>query len=97
MNQCKGSMHHEREDRSCESKKVHFNSGKAKSHESLSNGYKDLHAIMDEKIAAALSSQKKKDLNKFEALSILPDSDNGDDSNSGSRFNNTSNEEMNSE
>eukprot|EP00957_Ditylum_brightwellii_P181974 13863749-Ditylum_brightwellii.AAC.1 len=55
MNWCRGSMYYEREDRFCKSKKVHFISGKVKSCESLSDGSKDLHAIIDEKISAALS------------------------------------------
>eukprot|EP00957_Ditylum_brightwellii_P016981 1280197-Ditylum_brightwellii.AAC.1 len=45
----------------------------------------------------ALSHPKKKDLNKFEALSILSDSNNGNNSNSDSRVGKTSNEDMNSE
>eukprot|EP00957_Ditylum_brightwellii_P094435 7190879-Ditylum_brightwellii.AAC.1 len=94
INHCKGSMHHEREDRSCQSKKVRFSSGKAKSCEALSNGNKDLHAIINEKNSVALSHQEKKDLKQFEALSISSDSDN---SNSGSRVSDTSNEEMNAE
>eukprot|EP00957_Ditylum_brightwellii_P175225 13340129-Ditylum_brightwellii.AAC.1 len=63
INWCKGSMLHEQDERSHESKKVYFHSGKAKSHESLSNGSKDLHPIINVKIAAALSHQEKKDLN----------------------------------
>eukprot|EP00957_Ditylum_brightwellii_P039070 2953425-Ditylum_brightwellii.AAC.1 len=55
INQCKGSMHHEREDRSCKSKKVCFSSGKTKSWESLSDGNKDLHLMFNEKIDVALS------------------------------------------
>eukprot|EP00957_Ditylum_brightwellii_P024400 1842166-Ditylum_brightwellii.AAC.1 len=51
------------EDRSCKNKKVHFSSGKAKSHEASSNGNKDLNAIINEKITAALDHQEKKDLN----------------------------------
>eukprot|EP00957_Ditylum_brightwellii_P153747 11702097-Ditylum_brightwellii.AAC.1 len=88
-------MCHEGEDRSCNSKKVHFSSGKAKSHEASSNGNKDLHAIINEKIALGLDQQEKKDLNKFEALSILSDSNKDDDSNSNSRAIDTSNEDMN--
>eukprot|EP00957_Ditylum_brightwellii_P177686 13534901-Ditylum_brightwellii.AAC.1 len=53
--------------------------------------------IIDEKIATALDCQEKKDLNKFEALSILSDSNKDDDSNSDSRVSNTSNEDMNLE
>eukprot|EP00957_Ditylum_brightwellii_P169920 12933815-Ditylum_brightwellii.AAC.1 len=97
MNQHKGSMRHEREDRSYKSKKVCFSSGKVKSYKVLSSGNKDLHAIINEKITAALSRQEKKDLNKFEALSILSGSNSGDDNNSDSRVSNTSDEEMNSE
>eukprot|EP00957_Ditylum_brightwellii_P081284 6183228-Ditylum_brightwellii.AAC.1 len=94
---CKEIMLHERGDRSCKSKKVHFSSGKAKSCKSLSNGNKDLHSIINKKIVMALSHQEKKDLNKFEALSILSGGDDGNNSNSDSRVNNTSNKEMNSE
>eukprot|EP00957_Ditylum_brightwellii_P116075 8854871-Ditylum_brightwellii.AAC.1 len=90
-------MCHEREDRPCKSKKVHFSSGKAKYCEALSDGNKDLHAIIDEKIAAVLSCQEKKDLNKFEALSFLFDSNNGNNSDSDSRVSDTSNKYMNSE
>eukprot|EP00957_Ditylum_brightwellii_P210792 15365403-Ditylum_brightwellii.AAC.2 len=97
MDQRKGSMHYVREDRSHKSKKVHFSSGKAKSCEVLSNGNKDLHTIIDKKIVVALSCQEKKDLNKFEALSILSDRNHGDDSNSDSRVSDTSNEDMNLE
>eukprot|EP00957_Ditylum_brightwellii_P148423 11299755-Ditylum_brightwellii.AAC.1 len=97
MNQCKGSTHHEREDRSCKGKKVHFSSGKAKSCEASSDGSKDLHAIINEKFAAALSCQEKKDINKFEALFISSDSNNGNISDSDSRVRNTSNEDMNLE
>eukprot|EP00957_Ditylum_brightwellii_P125643 9576525-Ditylum_brightwellii.AAC.1 len=97
MNWCKGSTLHEREDRSCKSKKVHFSSDKAKSCDTLSDGNKDPHVIIDKKIAAALSHQEKKDLNKFEALSILSGSDNDNNSNNDSRVSNASNEEMNSE
>eukprot|EP00957_Ditylum_brightwellii_P070346 5343881-Ditylum_brightwellii.AAC.1 len=84
-------MCHEREDRSRNSKKVCFSTGKAKSCDASSNENKDLHAIIDEKIATALDHKEKKDLNKFEALSILSDI------NSSSRVSNTSNEDMNLE
>eukprot|EP00957_Ditylum_brightwellii_P132565 10109615-Ditylum_brightwellii.AAC.1 len=97
MNQHKGRTCHEREDRPHNSKKVCFSSGKAKSHEALPDRNKDLHTIINEKIATALSCQEKKDLNKFEALSISSGSDNGNNNNSNSRVSNTSNEEMNSE
>eukprot|EP00957_Ditylum_brightwellii_P205718 15345090-Ditylum_brightwellii.AAC.1 len=82
------------ENRSCNRKKVCFSSGKAKYHEALSNGNKDLHVIIDEKIAAVLDHKEKKDLNKCDALSILSNSnkDNGRDSNS--RVINTSNKGM---
>eukprot|EP00957_Ditylum_brightwellii_P135411 10325040-Ditylum_brightwellii.AAC.1 len=93
----KGSTCNEREDRSYKSKKVCFNSGKAMSHVSSSDGSKDLHAIISEKITVALSCKEKKDLNKFEALSILSGDNDGDNSNSDSRVSNTSDEEMNSE
>eukprot|EP00957_Ditylum_brightwellii_P001253 98131-Ditylum_brightwellii.AAC.1 len=92
INQHKGCTYHQREDRSCKNKKVSFSSGKAKSHEASSDENKDLHAIIDEKIAATLERKEKKDLNKFEALSILLNSykDNGSDSDS--RVSDTSNE-----
>jgi hypothetical protein len=93
----KGHMCHEREDRSCNSKKVHFSSGRVNSCEALSNGNKDLHAIIHEKITVALDCKEKKDLNKFEALSILSDSNKDNGSNSNSRVINTSNEGMDSE
>eukprot|EP00957_Ditylum_brightwellii_P018417 1385894-Ditylum_brightwellii.AAC.1 len=63
INRCKGHMCHERGDRSCKSKKVCFSSGKAKSYEALSDRNKDLHTIIDEKIAAALDCKEKKGLN----------------------------------
>eukprot|EP00957_Ditylum_brightwellii_P020215 1524681-Ditylum_brightwellii.AAC.1 len=90
-------MHHGGEDRPCKIKKVHFSSGKAKTWEPLSNGSKDLHLIINQNITAALSTQEKKDLNKFEALSILSGSDNGNNSDSNSRISNISDEDMNLE
>eukprot|EP00957_Ditylum_brightwellii_P148195 11283647-Ditylum_brightwellii.AAC.1 len=81
INWHKGIMCHERGDRSCKSKKVHFSSGKVKSSVSSSNGNKDLHLIINKKIDVALNHQEKKDLNKFEALSILFGSDDCDNSN----------------
>eukprot|EP00957_Ditylum_brightwellii_P022748 1715408-Ditylum_brightwellii.AAC.1 len=90
-------MCHEREDRSCKSKKVCSSSGKAKSHESSYNRNKDLHLIINEKIATVFSCQEKKDLNKFEALSILSGSNNGNNSNSNSRVSDTSDKYMNLE
>eukprot|EP00957_Ditylum_brightwellii_P150281 11444710-Ditylum_brightwellii.AAC.1 len=45
----------------------------------------DLHAIINEKIAAVLDCKEKKDINKFEALSILSNSNMNDGSNSNSR------------
>eukprot|EP00957_Ditylum_brightwellii_P170027 12941841-Ditylum_brightwellii.AAC.1 len=68
--------------KSHDSKKVHFSSGKAKSCEDLSNGNKDLHTIIDEKIDTALDCKEKKELKKFEALSILSNSNKDEDSNS---------------
>ena len=76
---------------------MHFSSYKAKSCDASSNGNKDLHLIINEKIAATLSCQEKKDLNKFEALSILSGSNDGVNIDSNSRVSNTSDEEMNSE
>eukprot|EP00957_Ditylum_brightwellii_P102542 7815171-Ditylum_brightwellii.AAC.1 len=85
MNQHRGSVHHEREGRFHKSKKVRFSSGKAKSHEASSNGYKDLYVIINEKIAAALRYKAKKDYNKYEALTILTVSKNVNNSKSNSR------------
>eukprot|EP00957_Ditylum_brightwellii_P004690 356163-Ditylum_brightwellii.AAC.1 len=87
---------------STSAKKAHAIKGgkildKAKSCEILSDGNKDLHLMIDEKIVTALSCQEKKDLNKFEVLSILSGSNNGDNSNSNSRVSNTSDKDMNSE
>eukprot|EP00957_Ditylum_brightwellii_P060111 4564864-Ditylum_brightwellii.AAC.1 len=90
-------MHHEREERSRKSKKVCFSSVKAKSCEASSDGNKDLHAIINEKIAVAFICQETKDLNKFEVLSILSGSDDGNNSNSDSRVSDTLDEEINSE
>eukprot|EP00957_Ditylum_brightwellii_P076435 5809453-Ditylum_brightwellii.AAC.1 len=101
INQHKGHMQHEREDRSHNNKKVCFSSGSTKSHEALSNGNKDLHAIINENIAMTLDLQEKKNLNKFEALSISSSSNKDNNSNSNcncnSRVSATSNEDMNSE
>eukprot|EP00957_Ditylum_brightwellii_P117927 8995163-Ditylum_brightwellii.AAC.1 len=94
INQHKGSMYHKREDRFLESKKVHFSSGKVKSQEFSFNGNKDLHSIINEKIAVAISHHETKDLNKFGALSILSGSSNGNNSNSNSMVSDTSNEGM---
>eukprot|EP00957_Ditylum_brightwellii_P198488 15127499-Ditylum_brightwellii.AAC.1 len=54
----------------------------------------DLHAIIDEKIAAALDHKEKKEINKFEALSISSDSNKDEDSNSDSRVSDTLDEAM---
>eukprot|EP00957_Ditylum_brightwellii_P193249 14714442-Ditylum_brightwellii.AAC.1 len=62
-----------------------------------SDGNKDLHAIINKKIAAAFSHKEKKELNKFEALSIISDSNKDKDSSSNSRVSYTSNEDMDSE
>eukprot|EP00957_Ditylum_brightwellii_P181488 13824638-Ditylum_brightwellii.AAC.1 len=55
---------------------------------------KDLCIIINEKIAVVLSCKEKKELSKFEALSILSNSNKYKDSNSDSRVGNTSNEDM---
>eukprot|EP00957_Ditylum_brightwellii_P139550 10635855-Ditylum_brightwellii.AAC.1 len=73
-------MYHEREDRFCKSKNGNFSSGKAKSRESLSDRNNNLHAIIKKEIAAALSLQEKRDLNKFEALSTSSGRDDGNNS-----------------
>eukprot|EP00957_Ditylum_brightwellii_P084477 6423934-Ditylum_brightwellii.AAC.1 len=64
-NQHKEHTHHKREDRSRDSKKVPFSSGKAKSCEALSDENKNLHMFINEKIVTALERKEKKDLNKF--------------------------------
>eukprot|EP00957_Ditylum_brightwellii_P199230 15187508-Ditylum_brightwellii.AAC.1 len=46
---------------------------------------KDLHTIINEKVAAALDHKEKKELNQFEALSISSDSNKDKDSASNSR------------
>eukprot|EP00957_Ditylum_brightwellii_P133247 10160102-Ditylum_brightwellii.AAC.1 len=97
INQCKGHTRHKMEYKFHDSNKVCFSSGKAKYCEASLDGNKDLHTIINEKIAAALDRQEKKDLNKFEALSILSNSNKDDDSNSNSRISNTSNEDTNLE
>eukprot|EP00957_Ditylum_brightwellii_P171856 13082836-Ditylum_brightwellii.AAC.1 len=94
---CKGHTYHEREYKFCESKKVLFSSGKAKSCEALSDGNKDLHAIIDEKNAAFLDLKEKKELNKVDALSILSNSIKDKYSDINSRVSDTSNEVMDTE
>eukprot|EP00957_Ditylum_brightwellii_P039047 2951048-Ditylum_brightwellii.AAC.1 len=63
MNWGKGCTCHERECKFHGSKKVCFSSGRAKSHDALSNGNRDLQVIIDEKIATALDCKEKKELN----------------------------------
>eukprot|EP00957_Ditylum_brightwellii_P007122 540481-Ditylum_brightwellii.AAC.1 len=94
MNWCKGCTCHEREYKSHDSKKVCFSSGMAKSCKASSKENKDLHLIINEKITMALDRKEKNDLNKFEALSIVSDSNKDKDSNSNSRVSNTSDEVM---
>eukprot|EP00957_Ditylum_brightwellii_P142006 10819146-Ditylum_brightwellii.AAC.1 len=83
--------------KSCNSKKVHFKSGKVKSCEASSNGNKDLHMIINGKIAAPLEHKEKKELNKFEALPISSNSNKDNDRDINSRVSNTSNEDINLE
>eukprot|EP00957_Ditylum_brightwellii_P179386 13665598-Ditylum_brightwellii.AAC.1 len=90
INKHKGRTHHKKEDRSHRNKKLHVSSGMVKSCESLSDGNKGLHLIINEKIDAAFSFQEKKDLNNFETLSIFSGSNDGNNSNSNSRISNTS-------
>eukprot|EP00957_Ditylum_brightwellii_P158415 12057334-Ditylum_brightwellii.AAC.1 len=97
MNWCKGFTCHEWEYKSHDSKKVHFSSGRAKSLEALSDENKGLRKIIDEKITAALDRKEKKEPNKFETLSILPNSKKEKDSNINSRASNTSNKDIDSE
>eukprot|EP00957_Ditylum_brightwellii_P006751 512330-Ditylum_brightwellii.AAC.1 len=80
MNWHKEHIHHDHKEVSCKSKKVHFISDKTKSHESLSDGSKDLHLIIDENIAAALSHQEKSNIHKFEVLFISSGNNDGENS-----------------
>eukprot|EP00957_Ditylum_brightwellii_P051165 3878778-Ditylum_brightwellii.AAC.1 len=55
---------------------------------------RDLHMIINEKITLVLNHKEKKELNKFETLSILSDSNKDKDNNINSRVSDTSNKVM---
>eukprot|EP00957_Ditylum_brightwellii_P131903 10058484-Ditylum_brightwellii.AAC.1 len=85
INHRKGCTHHEREYRFQDNKNVCFSGGRAKSCKALPDVNKDLHMIINEKIAMALDHKEKKERNKFEALSILSNSNKDEDRDSNSR------------